>query len=142
MKASVLLCDAAQAVDGKLYILGGGIALVGSPSSFAVAITAKVPWSGAHEQHTWKLDLVDADGDVVDLGGGPISIGGEFRVAPSIDAQPGMTLSWPFAVNFAMVPLAAGSQYQFNLTIDNVTDEGWCVDFWTRSASASQAQAG
>ncbi len=141
MKASVILCDAAQAADGKLYILGGGWALTGpDPANFAVALDVKAPWSDAHARHTWRLDLIDADGNVADLGDGPVTLGGEFRVSPVIDSQPGMTLSWIFAVNFAAVPLAPGTQYQWSLWIDDEHGEDWYADFWTRPER--QAQTG
>ena len=40
-----MLADAAQAVEGKLYILGGGWSVTGpEPSASAIAAYIQVPW--------------------------------------------------------------------------------------------------
>jgi len=42
MKVTMLLCDAVQVADGKLYILGGGWSIIGRPGPSAVAVKIEV----------------------------------------------------------------------------------------------------
>lgn len=65
----LLVCDAAQAVNGKLYILGGAWErilvpqLPGRPQlPFFIAIGITVPWSFTNRKLQFSLDLLDADG--------------------------------------------------------------------------------
>lgn len=55
MRLTVVLCDAAQTVDGKLYILGGGWTHVAQPQpqplSLALAVVVAVPWGDANRRH-------------------------------------------------------------------------------------------
>ena len=67
MKVTLMLADSAQAVGGKLYILGGGWSLTGpEPASFALAGKIEVPWDQAGFSHTFRLALFDSDGQVRD----------------------------------------------------------------------------
>ena len=59
----MLLADAAQAVGGKLYVLGGGWSVIGpGPATMAIAMKIDVPWDQTNLRHHWILDLVDEDG--------------------------------------------------------------------------------
>ena len=59
----MLLCDAAQVSDGKLFILGGGWSMTGpDPVPSAVALKIDVDWHEAEASHHWELFLEDADG--------------------------------------------------------------------------------
>ena len=63
MKATILLCDAAQATDGKLNMLGAGWNVIGpQPAPFAIALLIDVPWDETGRSHYFELTLVDADG--------------------------------------------------------------------------------
>ena len=54
----MLLCDAAQVSDGKLYILGGGWSMTGpDPVPSAVALKIDVDWHEAETSHHWELFL-------------------------------------------------------------------------------------
>ena len=68
MKATLLLCDAAQ-VDpaGKVHILGASWTVVtvahGTPiPGHSVVAIAHVPWHETQEPHRLRLRLQDADG--------------------------------------------------------------------------------
>ncbi|MDQ3354462.1 MAG: hypothetical protein M3507_08295, partial [Actinomycetota bacterium] len=66
MKVTMLLADAAQAVGGKLFILGGGWSVTGpGPAPMAMAIKIEVPWDRTNQRHHWALDLIDQDGQAV-----------------------------------------------------------------------------
>src|SRR5213078_2286630 len=63
LRATLLLADAAQAVEGKLYVLGGGWSVTGpQPVPMAIALKIDVPWDQANTRHSWRLELLDADG--------------------------------------------------------------------------------
>jgi hypothetical protein len=63
-----LLADAVQAVDGKLYVLGGGwdTLLVGHfpvrHHTLAIGLRLRVPWSSERQQVRFDVGLQDADG--------------------------------------------------------------------------------
>ena len=70
----MLLCDAAQVADGKLYVLGGGWSLTGpDPMPSGIALKIDVGWHEADQAHHWELYLEDADGRpvMVDTPEGP-----------------------------------------------------------------------
>ena len=82
----MLLCDAAQVADGKLYVLGGGWSLTGpDPVPSAIAMKIDVGWHEAEVAHHWELFLEDADGRPVMVetpeGSQPVEVRGEFTVA-------------------------------------------------------------
>ncbi len=133
----MLLADSAQAIDGKLYILGGGWSIIGpDPTPFAIAIKIEVPWDEANKRHKFELRLLDADGSVVRQkeadGEKPVEITGEFEVGRPPGLKPGTPLDFPFAVNLNPVRLEPGSRYVLQLYIDGHGDEDWQVAFSTR----------
>src|SRR5205809_1350406 len=84
MKVTILLADAVQAVNGKLYILGGGWSVTGpDPAPSAIAVKIEVGWNETDQPHHWELFLVDADGQEVGVdtpdGRQPIEIRGDFE---------------------------------------------------------------
>lgn len=110
--ATMLLCDSAQAVAGKLYVLGGGWSQIGPPQpagfTMALAIRLTVPWDRANEQFRMRAALVTADAEPVDLGGGPISAEGDFEVGRPPGLRPGTPLDSTLALNFAGLTLEPG----------------------------------
>ena len=49
---TLLLADAAQVVDGKLYVLGGGLQLLGPrPQPVSIGLLIHVPWDRANTRH-------------------------------------------------------------------------------------------
>jgi hypothetical protein len=140
MKVTMLLADAAQAVDGKLYVIGGGWSITGpAPSPSAIAMKVEVPWDQANTKHTFDLSLVDADGNPVIVttpqGEQAIQIGGEFEVGRPAGLIPGTPIDVTMAINLGPLPLAAASRFTWRLTIDNESREDWHVAFSTRPAA-------
>ena len=63
LRVTMLLADSAQVADRKLYVLGGGLSVIGPrPQPMGVAIRIEVPWDRANTPHQWRLDLLDEDG--------------------------------------------------------------------------------
>jgi hypothetical protein len=126
--ATMLLCDAAQEIGGKLYILGGGwtrILRAGPAVPMALAIKLLVPWNETNRRHVFRARLLNEDGTgVLTDDHQPISIEGQIEVGrppghragshidaalavtiPGLQLQPG-AYRWEFAVNDAALASA------------------------------------
>jgi hypothetical protein len=141
MKVTLLLSDAAEAVNGKLYILGGGWSVTGpEPAPMAIAIKIEVPWDQGNVVHKLQLRLVDADGQPVlaesDEDEVPLVLDADFETGRPAGVKPGTPLDLTMAVTLGPLPLAPGSRYEWRLSIDGVEDDEWRVAFSTRPASA------
>jgi hypothetical protein len=138
MKVTMLLCDAAQAVENKLYIIGGGWSVTGpEPSPMALAFKIEVPWDQTNERHTWHLELVDADGELVQLpnapeGEGLVVIDAEFEVGRPPGVIRGTPIDLSAAINLQPLPLPPGARFTWRLSIDGEHQEDWEVGFTTR----------
>lgn len=137
MKVTIMLADSAQAVDGKLYILGGGWSITGpDPIPSAIAVKIEIPWDEANKKHALKLALVDADGRPVKVptptGEVPVELGTDFEVGRPPGLKPGTALDFVFAVNIGPLPLAPDGRYVWRLSIDERTDQDWELVFSTR----------
>ena len=137
MKAKILLCDAAQAIDGKLYMLGAGWTTIGAqPAPFAIALLMDVPWDESNRAHHFDLRLVDGDGQPVTPIGGdiPIAVGGDFEVGRPAGLREGSTLRMPFAISFGPLALPPGQRLVWQLEVDGQRDELWSEPFDVRPA--------
>jgi hypothetical protein len=135
MKVTLLLADSAQAVAGKLYVLGGGWSVIGpGPAPMAIAAKIEVPWDQANTKHELLLELLDADGQPVtpEDEENPIRIGGQFEVGRPPGVKPGTPIDFPFAVQIGPLPLEPDSRYEWRLTIDGKGADDWRLSFTTR----------
>jgi hypothetical protein len=126
LKTTVLLCDHAQEVAGKLYVLGGGWSIYrGSPVTMALAVKILVPWDAANVPHDFSARLVTEDGGDPVLATSPegpavptpIEFQGRFEAGRPPGLAPGSELDAPFAVNIAGLPLPSG-RYEWQVAID------------------------
>ena len=137
MMATLLLADAAQAIDNKLYILGGGWSVTGpDPSPSALAIALKVPWDEANRRHDLRVELLDSDGHPVRLGaaeeGQRFVIESNFEVGRPPGLRPGTPIDLGLAINVGPVPLPPGGRYEWRLSIDGQSEAHWHAAFSTR----------
>jgi hypothetical protein len=139
MMVTMLLADAAQAIDNKLYILGGGWSITGpGPVPSAIALQIKVPWNQANELHRLRLELVDSDGTPVlvqtEPGGDeePLVVETPFEVGRPAGLTPGTPIDLSLALSVAPLPLQPASRYEWRLTIDGHAEDDWHVAFSTR----------
>lgn len=102
----LIVCDHAEALNGKIYLMGGGGGLlfrqftppnpegeVGLlPSRFAVALGVVVPYTRTHQEIPLDVRVIDADGDPL------MQIGGTFRTALNALASPGSLARVPVAI--------------------------------------------
>jgi hypothetical protein len=141
MKLTMLLCDAAQAVNGKLYILGGGFNVMGpEPSPSAIALQIDVPWDLTNTRHKLRLDLVTDDGQPVMIptptGQSAAQIAAEFEVGRPAGHKAGTPLGVVLAVNIGPLPLAPGGRYEWRCHINDETRDEWRVALSVRAAAA------
>ncbi|MFN2557613.1 MAG: hypothetical protein ABR592_12255 [Nitriliruptorales bacterium] len=141
MKVTLMLADAAQAVGGKLYILGGGWSLAGpGPITMALAIKVEVPWDRANERLKFKLELVDADGQPVEVPSPPdgllrpVALEGEMEVGRPPGLRAGTPLDSTMAINLDGIGLPPGERFTWRFEIDGQTSEHWQSSFTTRPA--------
>ena len=146
MKVTLLLADSAQAVNGKLYILGGGWSLTGpAPCPSAIAVLISVPWNETNRKHNVQLDLVDEDYRPIMMptpqGDAPLAIRSDFEVGRPPGIMPGSAIEVPFAFSIGPIPLAPGKRYVWKLTIDGKGDDNWQAIFSTRPAGPNPTGA-
>jgi hypothetical protein len=144
MNVTLMLCDSAQAVSGKLYILGGGWTVIGpEPSPTAIAILVRVPWDEANRRHRLRLELVSEDGNPVRIQGPqglrPLRIDAEFEVGRPPGHRPGRPLPIVFGMNIGPLPLQPDSHYEWRCYINDETRDDWRLEFSTRAQARQPA---
>ena len=144
IRATMMLCDAAQAVDGKLYILGGGWNTIGAdPAPTAIAMYVEIPWDMTNMKHAWRLELLDADNQPVQVptpaGERPLVVEGELEVGRPPGVTPGIGLGVPLAINVGPIALGSGQRYVWRLSIRGESNDNWRLPFSTRAAGAAPA---
>ena len=126
VRAMILLADSCQVAESQLFVMGGGITMIGPrPQPLGVAIRIEVPWDRANITHDWRLDLLDEDGRPVTLKEKPLVVTGRFEAGRPAGTRPGTPLSVPLAINFPAIPVVPGRSYTFQLSIDDTTHVDW-----------------
>lgn len=138
-RVTLMLADAAQVAEGKLYVLGGGWTEIGPEACpFAIGGMIEVPWDLANQPHTFRLELIDLDGNPVLVptpdGEQPLFIEGGFEVGRPPGTRPGTSLPFILAFNSGPVPLPPGSHFEWRLMIDDESRDDWRLSFKTRPA--------
>jgi hypothetical protein len=142
MKVTMLLADSAQAVNGKLYILGGGWSITGpQPAPSAIAIKTDVPWNEANARHELKLALLTEDAQPIMVptptGDRAVELSSEFEVGRPPGLRPGIDLDVALAINIGPLPLPPDGRYVWRCWINGETEEDWRVVFSTRPAQGA-----
>ena len=122
VEALMLLCDSAQSVGGKLYILGGGwtqVSAAGAPAglAMALAIRLEIPWSMANERMALRLVLVTEHGEPVAVAEQPVEATTEIEVGRPPGLRPGTALDASLAMNFNGLALEPGG-YAWHLELE------------------------
>jgi len=105
---ALLLADSAQAVDGKLYVLGGAWNMLRFPEFPAsimvgIAVAIDVDWNETNSRHHLDIHFEDADGNAMDP-----RIGADFEAGRPPGAIAGAELRIVLAVNGPLSIPAAG----------------------------------
>ncbi len=125
----LLVSDAAEAVGGKLYLLGGGWDrllvphLPGPPAApFAVAVGISVPWSMTNKKLRLSIDVLDADGGHVTH-----LAGGEFEVGRPVGMRAGVSQRFQVAVP-AQPQFASEGRYVVQCAVDGAVLGGAAIE--------------
>lgn len=116
-----VLCDFAEVLNGKLYIMGGGFNQVaaGSPFSVGLAILWNVPWDQTNQPHKIVIALLTEDGEpVLAPDGNPIRVDGGMEVGRPPGTKRGDPIAAPLAVRTPPIAFAAGG-YRWELIIND-----------------------
>jgi hypothetical protein len=119
---TALVCDAAQVVDQKLYILGGGWSYIwppqeGAPLTMALAVHVSIPWSLANQRLNLDAHLVSEDGERVRQEFGDVGVKGAFEAGRPPGVRQGSPLVVAFAIQFGALTLAEGG-YVWEIGVD------------------------
>jgi hypothetical protein len=115
-----LLADHAEAVSGKLYVTGGcwnSITAAQLPVEhphFTVAASLHVPWQATNQQHSLRLDLIDANGQSIL----PEAVQGIFEVGRAAGMRSGDESVIVFAFNFDRMVFHHAGAHEFVLEVD------------------------
>jgi hypothetical protein len=117
----MLLCDAAQEVNGKLYVLGGGWtrtlqSVPPVPVMMALALKVFVSWNETNVPHEFTATLFDDDGNVVSMDDKPVQLRGRFEVGRPPGATHGADLDQALAVTFGGLLLPSG-RYKWEFAV-------------------------
>jgi hypothetical protein len=116
----LILADAVQAVNGKLYMLGGGWTMLHTPEvptthPLGIALGLRVPWQETNQRHRLEIKMMSADGAPVIP---PIQAELEMGRPPGL--RPGAEQSAVIAVN-AAVTFAELGRYEIQAAVEGET---------------------
>jgi hypothetical protein len=115
-----LLCDFAEVLNAKLYVMGAGFDRVsaGGSAAMALAMLWSVPWEMTGRQHSIEMSLVTDDGDAyLDGEANPVKVTGTIDVGRPEHLGPGSTVPTPLAIRLPPIPFAEGG-YSWELAIN------------------------
>ena len=102
----MFLADRAEAINGKLYVMGGAWDRLQVPElpgplpvPISVAVVITVPWSLTNKEFTFSLELVDVDNNPVAL---PLEEGedaGLFSIPFEVGRPPGLREGRPVTID-------------------------------------------
>jgi hypothetical protein len=131
MQIDAVLANHAEAVNNLLYLSGGGVELgflpPGMPPPYLVnlgiGIMVTVPWEQTNQQHQLEIELLNEDGQPVQLPVGPGTTGVlQLKMAFNVGRPPGLVIGddqhVSLAANLPALPLPATGKYIFVVRVD------------------------
>lgn len=118
--STFLLADHAEAVNGKLYVVGGAwnrIAATQFPAThnhLSVAAVIHVPWEATNHPHSIELRLVDCDGAPVI----PEPLQGKFEAGRPPGTRAGDEQLVVLVFNFDGLVFERPGSFEFHLLVD------------------------
>jgi len=116
----MLLCDYAEELGGKLYVMGGGWSRIipNPPINMALAIKLSIPWNETNRPHDITVRLVNEDHEPIqNEEGQDIGLAGRIEVGRPPGVRPGSNQDAPLALRFQGLPLEPGP-YVWELLVD------------------------
>lgn len=127
----MLLCDYAEELGGKLYVMGGGWSrnyTPNQPSNMSLAVKLAVPWNEANQPYDIVLRLVDDNHEKVsNPDGKDIGLEGKIEVGRPPGLKPDSNLDFAMAWRFDGLILKPGT-YVWELLIGNNVVESTVFD--------------
>ncbi len=77
----IILADAAEVINGKVYALGAGWDVINlaaplpAPHRFSIVIAFQVPWNETNQQHEIEIELLNPDGKQLVIIQGQLEVG-------------------------------------------------------------------
>jgi|DewCreStandDraft_5_1066085.scaffolds.fasta_scaffold02810_8 hypothetical protein len=133
MQAYLILCDAAEVMGDRTFIMGGGwVSRSPHMPGMAVVVLLDVPWDQANRVHEMELKLLDEDGNAVSAGNPPreVCVKSNFEVGRPAGHPAGMPLRFMQAINFHLLPMQPSQRYRWELKVDGETVS--LASFFTR----------
>jgi hypothetical protein len=114
LEAIILLCDFAEAVNNKLYMMGAGFSAVLAPRpvSMSLAVRIEVPWNATNQQHKLHIGLETGDGHPVadpESNSDQVAAEAEFGVGRPMGVPPGSALPQAMAFRIEGLDIPSGS---------------------------------
>lgn len=134
IQVTMMLADYVDARSGSLTIVGGGANVTGPNAPHSLALSFLVPPYMAGEQHTFRLELIDMDGNGVGTpssGHQPLLVEGQFEVQRAEGVSEDWTIPFSAGLNLGALGLPPHQTYEWRLMVDGSTHEDWRLVFHT-----------
>lgn len=118
-----MLCDFAEEVNGKLYIMGGGwTRVVKQFDSVSLSIAGKlfVPWNETNRKLKAELALFDGDGAPAEIHGDRVVVDADLEVGRPAGIPQGTDIDVPLTFRFNNMPLSPG-RYRWDFRVAGAT---------------------
>jgi hypothetical protein len=127
----MLLCDYAEELGGKLYIMGGGWSRLftpNQPTNMALAIKMLVPWNETNRAHNIGVRLCTQDETPVqNEQGEDIQLIGQMEVGRPAGIRAGSRIDAPLALRFHSISLDPGV-YKWEFLVDGTVLDSTIFD--------------
>lgn len=119
----MLLCDHAEVVQGKLYIMGGGWSRItpDTPSHIGIALHLQLSHDEAKNEHTFRLVLLNEEKEAVEIEGDTVVIDGKFGTKLRPEASDADLHYVPFALNINILIPSGRFSWVFEVDGEEVT---------------------
>jgi hypothetical protein len=136
----LILADAVEALNGKLYMMGGGwdqilVQQIDAPVSLQIACGVNVPYNDTDDEHTLSVTIADPDGKPI----GP-TLNLTFKTGRSPNLARGAATHIPFAIKAGFV-FPKYDEYVVVATIDARDEDVKRLSFYVRPAPGSAPRA-
>jgi hypothetical protein len=127
----VILADAVEALNGKLYLMGGGWSTISTPDlsrplGLAIACGVEVPWSETDDDHGVSLRIDDTDGNTI-----VPALTIQFKTGRPATLERGAVTHVPFAIR-AEIQFPAAGEYVVIARVDDRSEGERRLSFFVK----------
>ena len=142
IQVTMMLADYVDARAG-LTIVGGGVNITGPNAPHGIALSFLMPPSLLEQEHTFRLELIDMDGNGVGTTSSqhqPLVVECKFEVPRPEIALEDWTVPFSAGINLGALGLPPYQTYEWRLMINGETQEDWRLVFHTIPPQQGQQQ--